>query len=106
MKISVTLLVGVAMLAACSPAKKDEAVAAATVADGQTGVPECDAYLNKVMACIKDKVPEAQRAQMEQAIKQSSAAWTDMPDKAALAQTCKAASEQAKATYSAMGCAM
>ncbi|RQW45299.1 hypothetical protein [Novosphingobium sp. LASN5T] len=112
MKKIVVVLAGVVLLAGCSEAKKDatassaagESAAASKPADGMTGVAECDDYLNKVMACIKDKVPESQRAAMEQAIQQSKASWASIQDKAALAQSCKAASEQAKATYSAMGC--
>ena len=114
MKKIAVVLAGVVLLAGCSEAKKEAtassapgestAAAAAKPADGMTGVAECDDYLNKVMACIKDKVPENQRAAMEQAIQQSKASWASIQDKAALAQSCKAASEQAKATYSAMGC--
>jgi metal-dependent amidase/aminoacylase/carboxypeptidase family protein len=106
MKKIVVVLAGVVLLAGCSEAKKDatassaagESAAASKPADGMTGVAECDDYLNKVMACIKDKVPESQRAAMEQAIQQSKASWASIQDKAALAQSCKAASEQAKAT--------
>ncbi len=117
MKSRFALIAGVALLAACSQgAKKEEAPAGdasaaagaaettAKVADGVTGVPECDDYLNKVMACIKDKVPESQRASLEQAINQSKSQWAAAPDKAALAQSCKAALDKAKASYSAMGC--
>lgn len=115
MKSAIALLLGVALLAGCSKkeeAPKAEASAAATtagasttnVADGLTGVPECDDYMNKVMACIKDKVPEAQRATLEQAVNQSKAQWAAVTDKAALAQSCKAALDQAKASYGAMGC--
>ncbi|ODU78848.1 hypothetical protein [Novosphingobium sp. SCN 63-17] len=114
MKKMAIVLAGVALLAGCSEAKKEATASSAAgesttasaskPADGMTGVAECDDYLNKVMACIKDKVPEGQRAAMEQAIQQSKASWASIQDKAALAQSCKAASEQAKATYSAMGC--
>jgi hypothetical protein len=82
------------------------AVAAAGGAAVDTGVPECDAYLTKVMACIKDKVPAAQRKMMEDGIAQSKASWAAVTDKTALAAQCKAASDQAKATYGAMGCTL
>jgi hypothetical protein len=112
MKMKYFPIIAVAMLAACSSGdKKEEAAgsgapsaAAEKVADGTTGVPECDNYMNKVMACIKEKIPAEQRSAMEQAINQSKDQWAAIPDKAALAQTCKAATEQAKTAYAAMGC--
>lgn len=85
MKLNALFLVAAATLAlaACKPAEKpaEEAptaetapaaevtapaaepaapAATAPVADtASTGVPECDTYLEKVYACISDKVPEA-----------------------------------------------
>lgn len=76
----------------------------AQAAEGATGVAECDEYLTKVMACIDDKIPEAQRDQVKQAIEASKASWASVTDKAALANTCKAAMDQAKTAYTAMGC--
>ena len=86
-----------------------EAVAAATTdavdaVDAGTGVAECDQYLEKVYACISDKVPEAQREMMKQGIEQSKAGWSAITDKTALAAQCKTAMDQAKTAYSAMGC--
>lgn len=72
--------------------------------DAGTGVPECDQYLEKVYACISDKVPEAQREMMKQGIEQSKAGWSAVADKAALAAQCKTAMDQAKAGYAALGC--
>ena len=69
-----------------------------------TGVPECDQYLEKVYACISDKVPEAQRDMMKQGIEQSKSSWAAVTDKAALAAQCKTAMDQAKASFGAMGC--
>ena len=91
--------------AAAAPADAAAAPAAAgdTVTAG-TGVPECDAYLEKVYACIADKVPEAQRAMMKQGIEQSKSSWAAVTDKAALAAQCKTAMDQAKASFGAMGC--
>ena len=76
----------------------------AVAAAGVTGVAECDEYMNKVMACIDSKIPEAQRAAVKQGIDASKASWAAVTDKAALASTCKMAMDQAKAAYSAMGC--
>lgn len=114
---------GTLILAACKPADKpadatapateataapatDASAAAPTVdtVNASTGVPECDTYLEKVYACISDKMPEAQRDMMKQGIEQSKASWSAVTDKAALAAQCKTAMDQAKASYGAMGC--
>lgn len=107
-------------LAACKPAEEATpvadapaveaptatgAVAATTdTVEAGTGVPECDQYLEKVYACISDKVPEAQREMMKQGIEQSKAGWAALTDKTALAAQCKTAMDQAKTAYAAMGC--
>ena len=90
---------------AAAPAA-DAAVAApaADTVNASTGVPECDTYLEKVYACISDKVPEAQRDMMKQGIDQSKASWSAVTDKTALAAQCKTAMEQAKTSFGAMGC--
>ncbi len=72
--------------------------------NASTGVPECDQYLEKVYACISDKVPEAQRDMMKQGIEQSKNAWKGISDKSALAAQCKTAMDQAKTSFGAMGC--
>ena len=84
--------------AAAAPAPAGDTVTAGT------GVPECDTYLEKVYACIADKVPEAQRDMMKQGIEQSKSSWAAVTDKAALAAQCKTAMDQAKASFGAMGC--
>lgn len=107
-------------LAACKPAEEatpvadapaveapaaTEAVATTTdTVEAGTGVPECDQYLEKVYACISDKVPEAQREMMKQGIEQSKAGWAALTDKTALAAQCQTAMDQAKTAYAAMGC--
>lgn len=91
--------------ATAAPAEAAAApVAAADTVTAGTGVPECDAYLEKVYACIADKVPEAQRDMMKQGIEQSKSSWAAVTDKAALAAQCKTAMDQAKASFGAMGC--
>jgi hypothetical protein len=116
MKKSILAVVAIASmtLAACGGGDQKAADAAQEAADkggdlakaanGATGVAECDEYLTKVMACVEDKVPEAQRAMMKKGIEDSKASWAAVPDKAALAGQCKAAMDQAKASYAAMGC--
>ena len=107
------VLAALVMVAGCNktpeattetPAAAAEAPAVAAAGAVDTGVPECDEYLTKVMACIKDKVPEAQRKMMEDGIAQSKSAWAGVSDKSALAAQCKAATDQAKASFGAMGC--
>ena len=88
---------------AAAAAEVTPAPATDTVKAG-TGVPECDQYLEKVYACISDKVPEAQRDMMKQGIEQSKSSWAAVTDKAALAAQCKTAMDQAKASFGAMGC--
>lgn len=125
MKLNALFLAAAATLAlsACKPADKPAEAAAAPAAEAiatapaeaatpasadtanaGTGVPECDTYLEKVYACISDKVPEAQRDMFKQGIEQSKAGWASVTDKTALAVQCKTAMEQAKASFGAMGC--
>jgi hypothetical protein len=90
--------------AAGAEAKPAEAPAAA--AAGATGVAECDEMYAKVEACLKDKVPAAQKGAMEAGFQQSKDAISKITDKAKMAEMCKTTMEQSKAAYSAMGCAM
>lgn len=90
--------------APAAPAAEATPAAPAATANASTGVPECDTYLEKVYACISDKVPEAQREAMKQGIEQSKTGWSSITDKTALAAQCKTAMEQAKTSFGAMGC--
>jgi hypothetical protein len=76
----------------------------AKAANGATGIAECDEYLTKAMACFEDKIPEAQRAMMKDGLEKSKQGWAASTDKTALAAQCKQMTEQAKASYAAMGC--
>ena len=89
---------------AATPAAEVTPAASTDTVNAATGVPECDQYLEKVYACISDKVPEAQRDMMKQGIEQSKSSWAAVTDKAALAAQCKTAMDQAKTAYAAMGC--
>ena len=61
--------------AAAAPAAAPAATtAAAPAAVAEFGVPECDDYLTKYIACIDSKVPEAARATVRQALDQTKAA--------------------------------
>ena len=106
------VVVAVALSAACSgsqPAAQPGAAAsappaAAAVPAGDFGVPECDEYFAKYLACINDKVPEAagprsgsrwtRRGSMERA-----AATPE--GKSALASGCPQATAAAKQAMSA-----
>lgn len=95
-----------------APAPTEQAAPAATAdaGDGKIGIAECDDYISKVKACLAAKVPEAQRAMFDQAMKTSTEQWkTAMAQpggKEALAAQCKQASDAAKQTYASFGCDM
>ena len=82
--------------------------AAAATAGAEFGVPECDDYIKKYLACIDSKVPEAARATVRQSLDQVKSQWkqaaaTDQ-GKAGLAMGCKAATDAAKTAMAAYGC--
>jgi hypothetical protein len=84
-------------------------VAAAATGAAEFGVPECDDYINKYVACIDSKVPEAGRAMIRQQLDQTKAQWkqaASTPEgKAGLAAGCKAATDAARTAMAAYGCA-
>jgi hypothetical protein len=79
-----------------------------TVAAGDFGVPECDAYMKKYLACVEGKVPEAQRAMMRQQLDQTKMAWQQAAatpqGKAGLAMGCKQIDQQSGPAMKAYGC--
>ncbi len=107
-------------LAACGGDKKEAtgsasqaapvaAPAKATSSAGsEFGVPECDEYLNKYLACIDSKVPEAARGMVRQQLEASKASWkqaASTPEgRAGLATACKQAQEATKQAMAAYGC--
>lgn len=94
--------------AAASSAGASSAGASLSVAAGDFGVPECDAFMKKYLACIDGKVPEMARAPLRQALDQQKAAWKQAAatpqGKAGLAAGCTQAEAAAKQTVSAYGC--
>lgn len=90
---------------AAAPAKAAESTA---VAAGDFGVPECDEYFRKYMACIDGKVPEAARAMVKQSLDQTREQWkraaATPQGKAALATGCTQATAAAKQAMAAYGC--
>lgn len=91
-----------------APAQPATTQAAAASTAGQFGVPECDDYMAKYLACVDSKVPEAARAMVRQQLDQTKEAWQKAaatPEgKAGLATGCKAASDAAKTSMAAYGC--
>jgi len=80
-----------------------------TAASGEKiGVPECDDYIAKYESCLRGKVPEAARAQLESSLKTARDAWRKSAEnpqaKASLAAACKQASDAAAASMKAYGC--
>jgi hypothetical protein len=72
------------------------------------GVPECDAYMNKWLACVDSKVPESMRANYRTSIEQSKASWkaaAATPEgRAALASTCTQSLEATKQALASYNC--
>jgi len=80
----------------------------AAVTTGQIGIAECDEYLTKYEACVRSKVPAAQKAQLEQALEQYRTAWrsaaVNPQARASLATTCQQALTTARMAMGAYGC--
>lgn len=72
------------------------------------GVPECDDYIAKYESCIRSKVPESMRAQVETSLKASRESWKKAAEtpqgKTSLAGICKQALETAATSMKAYGC--
>jgi hypothetical protein len=102
---SLCLAMGALMLA-CGGG--DSANTGTTASGDKIGVAECDEYIQKVEACLGGKVPEAQRATYKSALDTMRTTWKKAAEtpqgKAALAQGCKAALDQAKTSMSTFGC--
>ena len=78
------------------------------VAAGDFGVPACDQYMRKYIACVDSKVPEAGRAMMKQSFEHSRAAWkqaASTPEgRQHLAAACTQAEATAKQAMAPYGC--
>ncbi|HLJ56872.1 MAG TPA: hypothetical protein VKT77_17665 [Chthonomonadaceae bacterium] len=96
--------------ATSSAAKAPAAAAAAPASSGaaEFGVPECDDYIKKYVACIDSRVPENGRAMVRQALEQTKASWKQAAStpqgKDGLAMGCTAATNAAKTSMAAYGC--
>ena len=82
--------------------------ASSTVADGDFGVPACDSYMRKYMACVDSKVPESARAMMRQSLDQTKAQWKQAAStpqgRDGLKMACEQAEASAKQAMSMYGC--
>ncbi len=73
----------------------------------EVGIPECDEFLRKYSACLRDHVPEAARKAALEALDQSAKSWREVaagPGRDALSKACTAAAEATKDATAAMGC--
>jgi len=77
-------------------------------AGDKIGVPECDDYIAKYESCVRSKVPETMRAQMESTLKTARDNWKKAAEtpqgKGTLAAACKQANDAAAASMKAWGC--
>ena len=82
--------------------------ASTTTTAAVTGVAECDEYISKYEACVKDKVPASMRAQMQTTLDASRNAWKTAAStpqgKATLAKTCTDALAAARQAMGSYGC--
>ena len=89
------------------PADKPAAAPAAAGSD-DVGVAACNEWIQKYTKCINDKVPEAARQQMKDAMKQTTDTWkqtASTPEgKQALENACKQMIESTKQATASMGC--
>ena len=80
-----------------------------TTGTGTTiGVAECDNYLEKYEACLRDRVPENVRATFRSSIETQRTSWRNAaatPEgRAGLAQACRAATDAARQSMAAYNC--
>jgi hypothetical protein len=83
-------------------------MAAPAATGAEFGVPACDDYINKYLACVDSKVPESARAMMREQLEQTRQQWRDAASNAegrsALGVGCKAATDAARAAMASYGC--
>jgi hypothetical protein len=93
---------------AATAAPATTAPAATTVASAEFGVPECDEYMNKWLACVDSKVPAEQRAIYKSSIEQSKASWKQAAStpqgKQGLAMACTQSLAATKQALAASNC--
>ena len=84
-----------------------QAVATTTSAT-EFGVPECDSYVKKYLACIDSKVPDSARAMVRQSFDATRAQWKQAAStpqgRSGLTSVCLQAEAAAKQAMAAYGC--
>lgn len=71
------------------------------------GVASCDEYIAKLTACVTEKVPDAARKPMMDALEASAVAWREAaagPGRDGLESACRVAIDAARQATQAMGC--
>jgi hypothetical protein len=93
---------------AAQPAATAPAAGAATAGTSDFGVPECDSYIRKYLACVDTKVPADQRAMVRQSIEATQAQWKQAAStpqaRQSMAATCVQAEAAAKQAMASYGC--
>lgn len=93
--------------AAATPAANTSANTAASTGE-KIGVAECDEFIAKYEACVKDKVPAAAQATFKTSIEQWRSSWKKLADnpstKGTLASVCKSSMDQAKTSLASYNC--
>lgn len=93
--------------AATTPAAASPAATVAASGD-KIGVTECDTFIERYEACVRDKVPEVARAQFNSTLAQWRKSWRDLAanpqTRATLAQACKTQIEAARQSMKAYNC--
>jgi hypothetical protein len=93
--------------AASTPAANTSANATASTGE-KIGVAECDEFLAKYEACVKDKVPAAAQATFKTSLDQWRSSWKKLAENSAtkgtLASVCKTSLDQAKTSLSSYNC--
>ena len=89
-------------------AEATETDATEAEATSSTGIPECDEFIEKALACYEAKVPENMRGALIDGVNQMKSLWAQAgeAEKAATAEACKQALENSKASLQAYGCEM
>lgn len=92
---------------ATTPAAASPAATVAASGD-KIGVTECDAFIEAYQACVRDKVPETARAQLNSALAQWRRSWRELAanpqTRGTLAQACKTQLETARQSMKAYNC--
>ncbi len=92
---------------AATPAATGTTTTTSSTGD-KIGVAECDDFIAKYESCVNSKVPEAARATVKAQLDAMRTSWRQAAatpqGKAGLAQGCKMAHDQARASMSAYQC--